>query len=101
MPSFSIPPISLPEDWFLTHLIFLDPEWQVNLSDPHYAVVATGDSPEDAILAAVEKIYREDWVGFHIFKGVFKHTSKPKLEFGLLAHLGLETPKQPIKRRKL
>jgi hypothetical protein len=47
----------LPSGWNLTHLIFLDPDWQVNLCDGEHVVVATGASPGLAFAAAYAKSF--------------------------------------------
>lgn len=58
----------LPPRFHITHLIFLDPDWQVNASDGEHIAVATGPTVEEALAAIHEKVARGSWAGhFHFF----------------------------------
>ena len=58
MNSFEVDIIALPEDWRVTHLIFLDPEWQANLRNEEYSAVGTGVEPHHAIETAIAHIHK-------------------------------------------
>jgi hypothetical protein len=47
--------IPLPEGWKITSMILIDPDWQVIIQDGEHVIVATGDSIEEAVDAAIEK----------------------------------------------
>jgi hypothetical protein len=49
----NLPPV--PSGWRITHMILLDPDWQVIIQDGEHVVVATGDSIEEAVDVAIEK----------------------------------------------
>lgn len=53
----------LPIGWHVTLLVHLDPEWQVNIHDGEYVVVATGQDIEGALSAASEKVHLESFAG--------------------------------------
>lgn len=90
----------MPEGWILTHIINLDPGWQVNTKDDEHVVVATGETIEEAIIGASIKIAYGDYNGtlFHVAS-----IRSPEFNFdsprALLAKLGLTRPSAPIKRR--
>lgn len=42
----------LPPDWHISNLIFLEPDWQVNICDGEYVVIGTGNTIEEAIVTA-------------------------------------------------
>jgi hypothetical protein len=50
----NLPPV--PHGWRITHMILLDPDWQVIIQDGEHVVVATGDDIEHAIDVAIEKV---------------------------------------------
>ncbi len=69
-------PTSPREDWTISHLINLRPGWQVNLDDGQYVVVATGDTIDEALEAAADKIDCGRFAG-EKFKPIIDHiTSK-------------------------
>lgn len=88
----------LQDGWVFTHLILLEPDWQVILKNNEHVVVATGDSPSAAFVSALWKIEHEQWAGrlFHL-----KRMGEPLHQAGksLLASLGLEG--KPFKRRRI
>jgi len=91
--------LTLPSGWLLTHIINLDPGWQVNTKDDEYVVVATGDSIEAAMNNALQKITQHQYTG-----PIFRLASTKQLELAfdgknLLSALGLTRPSAPIKRR--
>lgn len=53
----------LPEGWVLSNLIYLDPEWQVNIRDDEGVIVATGASIEESLHNATVKAYEGTYVG--------------------------------------
>lgn len=53
----------LPKGWALSNLIFLDPDWQVNIADDEGVVVATGDFIEEALTNAQAKALEGKYVG--------------------------------------
>ncbi len=93
-------PEGLPEGWIFTHLIFLDPAWQVNLRNEFHVVVATGETPAIAIDNAVEKIFLEEFSGhFRFPEDLLK---KPKVNpKTLLESLGLAKPLEITRRKGL
>lgn len=53
----------LPEDWGLSNLVWLNLEWQVNVTNGEYVVVATGDSISNALDNAHRKIESGEFIG--------------------------------------
>jgi hypothetical protein len=80
-----------PADWMLTHLIFLDPEWQVNLRSEEAVIVATGYTPAEAMNEAIERI------GTRWEKPRFCAPRLTTMAKNLLQELGLSKP-QRIRR---
>lgn len=89
----------LKDDWKLTHLIYLDPEWQVNICDGEYVVVATGDNPEFALVNAMAKALDEDFAGRLFELGMMTYEARPDAT-SLLGLLGLDKPKTNYVRRR-
>lgn len=91
--------ISLPHDWIVTHIIFLDPDWQINAMDTEYAIIATGDTVEDALTSVRDRIAKGEYNG-RVHDG---NPIAPKLEFtaslSLAERLGLVPKQPPITRR--
>ena len=89
----------LPEGWHLTHLIHLDPEWQVIAKDDEHIAVATGESPLIAIMNIQDRIDAGGpWAGrlFHLSRLAEPAQAAAK---SLLESLGLVGP--PVKRRRI
>ena len=96
--NFIVHSAELPEGFFVTHLISLDPDWQANLRNDEHVAVGTGATPEEAIAAAAAKVELDQFVGrlFHL-----PYSRRHQPEQGLtLAALGLAQTK-PLLRRKL
>lgn len=91
--------IALPHDWIVTHIIFLDPDWQVNAMDTEYAIITTGMSIEDALTSVRDRIAIGQYNG-RVHDG---NAIAPKLEFttglSLAERLGLVPKTPPITRR--
>ena len=87
-----------PLGWHLTHLILLDPDWQVMLTDNEHVVVATGEDPNRAMVHAWEKIRDDRFAGrlFHLSRLAEPAQAAAK---SLLESLGLVGP--PVKRRRV
>lgn len=84
-----------PLGWHVTHIMFIDTSWQVNVYDDEHAVVATGETIEDALNNATAKILECIYVG-RLFNGL----RPPRVEVtgSLLERLGL-AKKVTINRR--
>lgn len=85
----------LPNGWSLAAIIYLDPEWQVNLRDDTHVACGTGDTPGEACEAAIHKVFD------NVFVGVIYHRvdDKPQLDHAdILRSLGVSKP-APMKRR--
>ena|ERR1700686_1993464 len=89
----------LPDGWRVTHIIDLEPGWQVSLFDGEWIVVANDDSIETALNAAIIKTYDETaytgrWAGLAALRAI-----EPPRDNSLLSRLGLLRAQAPIKRR--
>ena len=89
----------LPNDWHLTHIIYLDPEWQVNISNDEYAITATGATIEDALIAAHEKTFNPSNHLGRLFDLGHIEPSSYFIRGSLAERLGLIRKQEPIKRR--
>jgi hypothetical protein len=87
----------LPIGWRLTHLIHLDPEWQVNITDDDHVVVATGETPERALAMASANIIAERYAGRIFALGAMYREGSERIT-NLAERLGL-IPKGRINRR--
>lgn len=47
---------TIPSGWAISHIMCIDPEWQVNLRSEEHIAVATGETIEEAIANTVIKI---------------------------------------------
>ena len=88
--------VFMPDDWHVTNLSNLEPDWQVICTDDDHIVIATGDS----ITLALEEARRR------IAEGTFNKVAyKPEAHIpaaSLLDRLGLAPIKQesaPFRRR--
>lgn len=85
----------LPQGFWLSNLINLEPGWQVNLSDENGIVVGTGASIEEALEACRSKAAAHEYIGR--FK--LPESSEVKIK-DLAEALGLRTRVMPeVKRR--
>ena len=87
----------LPEGWALHNLIYIDPDWQVNICDGEWVVVATGETIEDALAAASAKTLDESQYIGRLACLDRLRSAEPR-DNGLLAMLGL-VQEQPKMRR--
>lgn len=86
-----------PPGWSLTHLIWLDPDWQVNICDGEHVAIGTGDTPYDAIISASSKA--EDGAFAGRLAWLDKKLYEPTVGLDVLATLGLTPPKKTYLRR--
>jgi hypothetical protein len=94
---------TLPEGFAVTHLIHLDPCWQVILASEDHIVTATGETIEDAFAYAAQKVDEGKYNDrFSLYNPqLLERTSEFDTPLPLtLADLGLAQAK-PIARRKL
>lgn len=90
---------TLAPGWTLTHIINLEPDWQVNLKDDEHVVVATGVTIEEALSNADRKIANHDYVGIRISVFAFRDkTEANPAARNLLESLGLAKPKTIVRR---
>lgn len=54
---------SLPNGWYLSHLVWLDHCWQVQIADDEHVVNATGGSITEAVHNCTNKALREEYSG--------------------------------------
>lgn len=89
----------LPEGWHLSNLIFLDPDWQVNISNDEHIIVGTGDDPESALAHAASKTDDPSKYLGRLFS--LPRYDEPEDGRGesLLARLGLVKKREAITRR--
>jgi len=88
----------LPSGWSLTHLIHLDPDWQVNLCDGEHVVVATGTTPGRAMASAYAKSFDPTQHIGRLIDLSHAEPSRPKLSLSEM--LGLtRKPSEPVNRR--
>lgn len=90
----------LPPGWTVTHLILLDPEWQINAKDDEHVATATGDTIEGALERLSLRISDHEYRG--VLSSVFtlRDRSEAKPFIGsLVDHLGLRPKTDPINRR--
>lgn len=92
--------LALDDGWSVTHIIHLDPCWQINAKDDHYLAFATGETIEEALINLRRKILEEDFSGLR-FTG-----NAPPLEFlgsaTLAQRLGLvPKAKVPVIKRRI
>lgn len=85
-----------PEGWALHNLVNLEPGWQVNLCDGEHIAIGTGDTPDDAMIAAECKIDCGEFVGR--LHGLVR-AREDKAPSSLLQSLGLLKQREPINRR--
>ena len=100
--NFSVPETSLPDGWQVTHIISLDPEWQVNLRSEDHVAIGTGDTILEAISNASHKAMNEEFSSqlFHLSHFLPKAPTAPSLTLASLLPLpGLS--RSPVKRRKV
>lgn len=88
----------LPEGWCITHIISLEPEWQVNAKDDEHVVVATGDSIDEALGNACDKIANHQYHG-RLFELERMYREPAQIPFNLALALGIRKP-QIITRRR-
>lgn len=90
----------MPEGWKLTHLINLEGEWQANICDDEFVVVATGKEIEEAVYNAAQKTYNESsYTGrlFHLGAMRLEKPNRPPLS---LSDLGITLQAiEPLNRR--
>jgi hypothetical protein len=93
---------ALREGWHLRNLIYLNPEWQVNLCDGEYCLSATGDTIDEALANAYEKTFDESkWLGRLASLPKLASMRSPEaitLGNNLLSTLGLLKPQAPVRR---
>lgn len=90
----------LPEDWRISNLINLDPNWQINATDGEHVVVATGAEIESACALACYKISIGDFAGRLFYLERMKAAEAPTAEGkSLLQALGFKPKAQPVLRR--
>jgi hypothetical protein len=96
MATIEIP--TLPDGWSLAAIVNLsEGDWQVNLRSDEHVVSATGQSPFEAALAALDKVANGQYLG----RLYFAAPSAPRLDHkGLLAALGFN-PRPDFKLRRL
>lgn len=90
--------ISLPNGFRVTHIILLDPDWQVLANDGEHAVLSTGNTIAAALQNTLERIYAGTYQGR-------VHNGEPvQLDFAgsasLAERLGL-VPKAAVITRRL
>lgn len=96
---------TLAPGWTLTHIINLEPDWQVNLKNDEHVVVATGATIDEALAAADHKIANHDYVGIliNVFAMRSPKTKSEQIDGvrgkELLQALGLAKKAEPVKRR--
>lgn len=90
----------LPDDWKLTNLSFLNPDWQAIISDEEHVTSATGETIEEALLCAGEKALRGRFIGrlFHLEAHMSLPLQTNHSATDLLSRLNL-IPKGPALRR--
>lgn len=90
----------LPEDWRISNIINLDPNWQINATNGEHVVIATGTEIEDACALACHKIEIGDFAGRLFYLERMKAAESPTAESkSLLQALGFKPKTQPVLRR--
>jgi hypothetical protein len=90
----------VPDGWNVTHLIYLEPEWQANVCNGEHVSIGTGASPEEALLIAGSKAEQGMFVGrLASLTAMYKNEERKIEGSGLLAALGLAKPKPKVVRR--
>lgn len=90
----------LPEDWHISNLINLAPNWQINATNGEHVVIATGNEIESACALACYKIEIGDFAGRLFSLGRLRHAeAAPAVPSSLLQALGFKPKAQPVLRR--
>lgn len=90
----------LPEDWHISNLINLAPNWQINATNGEHVVIATGNEIESACDLACYKIEIGDFVGRLFSLGRLRHAEASAPEpSSLLQALGFKPKAQLVLRR--
>lgn len=89
----------IPDGWFLSNLINLDPGWQANLSNGEFVVIGSGEMIDDALAMAGYKTDDPSQYAGRLFHLPRLHEPDNGDGLSLLARLGLNKPRNPIARR--
>ncbi len=92
----------IPEHWFISNLINLEPEWQANICDGEHVAVGTGATPEEALLMAGTKAEEGVYIGrLASLERLYAHEAKKVDGNDLLSLLGMAPAKKPPIQRRM
>ncbi len=86
--------------WRVTHLIWLDTEWQCNITDGDHIAIGTGLDPEDACANASLKALHGSFAERFSLREHMDQSERP-LIVDLREVLGLRLRRQPIINRRI